>query len=135
LVDDRFTRAREPVNYELDRDERHMKSNDDFNDAKTLATQLVILFFFILLAGVALYYAESYFSAKRSPEGLFFSIFLIIFGSIHMFFSNALSFLYNLQKKVIPFAPVVSPRFLRTLGVVLLGMGVVVFLYYSRKAV
>jgi len=112
-----------------------MKSNDDFDDAKTLATQVVKLFLFVMLAGVGLYYAESYCSAKRAPEGLFFSIFLMIFGSIHMFLGNALSFLYNMQKKIIPFAPVVTPRFLRTLGVVLLGGGVGLFFYYINRAV
>ena len=108
-----------------------MKSNDDFDEAKTHATQLVILFLFLMLAGVGLYYAESYFTAKKAPEGSLVSIFLMIFGSIHMLFSNSLSFLYNKQKKIIPFSPVVTPKFLRTLGVVLLGAGIGLFFCYT----
>ena|SRR5450759_468676 len=108
-----------------------MESNDDFDDAKAHATQLVILFLFLMLAGVGLYYAESHFSAKNAPEGSLVSVFLMIFGSIHMFFNNSLSFLYNKQKKIIPFSPVVTPKFLRTLGVVLLGGGIGAFFCFT----
>lgn len=111
-----------------------MKSTDDFDESKRLATQILKLFFFLMLAGVGLYYAESYWTAKRTPEGQF-SIFLMIFGSIHILFSDALSFLYNLQKKIIPFAPAVTPSFLRLLGVVLFCGGVGFLLYYINKAV
>lgn len=90
------------------------------------------LFFFLMLAGTGLYFAESYWTAKRTPEGQF-SIFLMIFGSIHIFFSDTLSFLYNLQKNIIPFAPAVTPRFLRTLGVVLFCGGGGFLLYYINK--
>lgn len=88
-----------------------------------------------MMAGVGLYYAESYCTAKRTPQGQFLSFFLIIFGSLHIFSSSALSFLFNLQKKIIPSAPAVTPRFLRYFGVVLLCGGVGLLLYYIKRVV
>lgn len=105
-----------------------MKAHDDFDNAKALATELVKLFFFTVVAAFALYYDDWYRSSK-ARELIRLSIFLMIFGTLHLVFSKSLSFLYNMQKTIIPIAPTATPKFLRYIGAACLGFGLLVFFY------
>lgn len=63
------------------------------------------------------------------------TLFLIVFGSAHWRYSKAISYLYNLNKQIVFFAPSISEKGTKRLGQFFTLAGLLVFLFLVLSSI
>ena len=78
-----------------------------------------------ILAILVTFLAVQFVAGKNVPGVIQIFTLPFAFGLIHILASNILSFLYNLNWVIFPFAPKVTPRLLKIIGSLILVIGIV----------
>jgi len=74
---------------------------------------------------------------KAHLEQIEFLVGWIMFGLVHVLASNILSFLYNLQRRIMPFSflkpPLATPKRLKILGGIIMAVSVILMIVAMLK--
>ena len=107
-----------------------MMPNKDKNSLEINKKTLLELLWFPVFGLIWLFFElkiKHVITEKVYLEKIEFFIGWATFGLLHILASNILSFLYNLNRYIIPFSPLVTPKRLKILGGIIVAGSVILY--------